>query len=218
MNIIRKASHVLVCGMSGMGKTGYGERYIIGSHHGRVFIFDHQAEFFIRLNLRPVVKFEHIRRRAETERIVCYDYSYDFPGNLEDAFDLFCDEVFDLNKTYLEPQKVESLLVCDEIQKVCTPNECPQPLKNILQTGRRFNVDTLSLSQQPNRIHNEQRVQVTELVMFHLNDENSLKFTKNCGLDTEPIQRLKPLQYRWHNMLTGEVRTSTLDFPKLLKK
>ncbi len=213
MNIIRKASHVLVCGMSGMGKTGYGERYIIGSHHERVFIFDHQSEFYVRLHLNPVTKFEQIRRRAETERIICYDYSNDYPGNMEYAFDNFCDEVFDLNKTYLEPQNIQSLMVCDEIQKVCNPNECPQPLKNILQTGRKFNVDTLSLSQQPNRIHNEQRVQVTELIMFHLHDENSLKFAKSCGLETDPIIKLERLHYHWHNMLTGEMRISKLDFP-----
>lgn len=214
MNILRKASHVAVGGNSGSGKTTYGERYIVGSHHARVFIFDHQDEFNQRLHVHPVLSFDAIRSRAETERIICYDYAHEFPGKLNESFDLFCEEVFDISKHYLEPAGVDCLFVCDEVQKCSSPNNCPQPLKNILQTGRRVGCDSLCLFQQPNRIHNEHREQVTELVLFNLMDENSLKFVAQMGKNTEEIQALKPLEYKWYNLRTGEERKSVITHAK----
>lgn len=195
-----------------MGKTSYGERYIVGSHHQRVFIFDHQGEFFQRLHVLPVTAFSAIRSRAETERIVCYDYSLEYPGQLLESFEAFCDEVFSISKDYLEPNGFECLFVCDELTKCMNPNAIPQSFKNIVQTGRRFAVDSLSLSQQPNRLHNELREQVTELIMFQLIDENSLKFCDQMGIDTAPIQRLKPLHYKWYQLVTGEARDGEVKF------
>lgn len=212
MNIIRKASHVLIAGNSGSGKTTYAERYIIGSHHPRVFLFDHQGEFTERLHLPPVLSFDRIRPRAETERLVCYDYSQEHPGRLEECFDGFCDEVFDISRYHLEPMKFDCLMVCDEVQKCSSNANCPKPLKNILQTGRRFGVDSCCITQQPNRIHNEQREQVTELVLFNLMDENSLKFVAQMGKNTEEVQALKPLEYKWYNLRTGEERKSKIEF------
>jgi hypothetical protein len=206
VNIKRKASHVLVAGRSGMGKTTYGERYLIGAHHKRVFIFDHQGEFAERLHVLPIFRFEDIRRRGETETILCYDYSREARGQLLEAFDAFCTEVFDICEFHLEPRGFDGLIVCDEIQKCIGDQSPPQSVKNIVQTGRRFGVDSLFLSQQPNRIHNEMREQVTELVLFSLQDENSLKFAKNMGKNVEEVQALKEHEYLWYNLHTGEER------------
>jgi hypothetical protein len=130
---------------------------------------------------------------------------------------MFCDTVFDMCQRYLEPQNVESLFVCDEVQKVTTVADCPRPLKNIVQTGRRFNLDSLLMSQQPNRIHNELREQVTELVMFNLKDENSLKFVKKMGLDESPIINLQDLHYIWYDLKTGKSKNSELKYTKYMQ-
>lgn len=197
-----------------MGKTGYGERYIVGSHHSRAFIFDHQGEFSQRLHLHPCTTFEEIRRRGERERIVCFDYSSEYPGQLTESFEAFCEEVFSISKDHLVNNGHDCLFVCDELQKCCKPALCPQALKNIVQTGRRFGVDSLLLSQQPNRLSNEVREQVTELVCFNLIDENSLKFCESMGIDTAPIQKLKPLHYLWFNLNTGEQRSGVIDYKR----
>lgn len=218
MNIERKASHVLTCGKSGKGKTTYNLRYLIGSHHDRVFIYDHQGEFAERLHLVPITSFEELRKRAAKERFLCFDYSQAFPGQMEETFDMFCGFVFDLCVEHLEPQGIESILVCDEVQKCTTVNECPQPLKNVMQTGRRFNLDSALMSQQPNRIHNEVREQVTELVMFQLKDENSLKFVKKMGLDEQPIIDLPDLHYIWFNLSNGESRKSEVKYTKFVQQ
>lgn len=213
MNIERKASHVLTCGKSGMGKSTYNLRYLIGSHHDRVFIYDHQGEYSIRLNTIPCYTFLQMRDRAKEERILIYDYSKNYFGDMEGQFDQFCDEVFYMSKNFLEPQGVESLFVCDEIQKIVTTADCPKPLKNIMQTGRRFNLDSALMSQQPNRLHNEVREQITELVMFNLIDENSLKFVKKMGLDETPIITLQPLNYIWYDLHSGKSKAAKIDYP-----
>lgn len=217
MNIERKASHVLTCGKSGTGKSTYNLRYLIASHHDRVFIYDHQGEYCERLHLLPVYDFHSLRERTKTERLLAFDYSKNYSGEMEQCFDLFCDEVFSMCKNHLEPQGVECLFVCDEVQKVTTTSDCPKPLKNIVQTGRRFNLDTALMSQQPNRIHNELREQVTELVMFNLIDENSLKFVKKMGLDEMPIMKLPELHYIWYDLKRGTTRNSSIKYTKFLQ-
>lgn len=216
MNIERKASHVLTCGRSGTGKTTYILRYLLASHHDRVFIFDHQAEFIERLHLIPCYELDDIAKRARTERIIAFDYSKNYYGEMEETFDLFCDKVFFLCKDHLESQNIESVFVCDELSKVTTVSDCPKPLKNIVQTGRRYNLDTALMSQQPNRIHNEVREQVTELVLFNLKDENSLKFVKKMGFDEQPVMALPDLHYIWFNTKSGETRKSEIKYTKYI--
>lgn len=214
MDIMRKASHILVCGKSGMGKSTYGLRYIIASHHDRIFIFDHQSEYSLRLKLEPVYTFEEMRKKAATDRIVIFDFTLNYPGQLAESFDEFNNEVFDMARNYLEPQNIETLYVCDELGKIVPVQDAPMSLKTIYQTGRRYKLDSLTLSQQPNRLHNEVREQITELTLFRLDDENSLKFVKNMGKDTEIIKELEPLHYRWYNCLTGEERKSEIKYTK----
>ncbi len=211
-NIKRDARHILGVGMSGMGKTGYGERYIIGSHHSRVLIYDHQGEFQQRLNLFPVKNFEEVARRLPNERILCFDYSFEYRGQLEECFAYFCSQVFDICKDELVPLGKEALFVCDEIQKCLGPNTLPQPFKDIIQTGRRFNLDTLSLSQQPNELHNSLRNQVTEFVSFKLQDARALKWVDEMGMPVDKIAKLPKLNYYWKNTHTGEERDGKISY------
>lgn len=207
MNILRKASHVLVAGMSGKGKTTYAERYMVGSHHDRLFIFDHQSEFSFRLNLLPIYSIEELRERAAEERFLAFDFTKNFKGQLEESFDLFCTEVFRMCEENLEPAGMESLMVTDELQKIVPlESRVPRPLKNVYQTGRRYALDTLTVTQAPNELHNNVRVQITEAAMFKLTDENALKFIAKMGWDAESIMRLNDLHFNWYNRNTGEER------------
>lgn len=212
-NIKRTASHLLVTGMSGMGKTSYVERYLAGSYHDFVFIFDHQTEFFERLNLIPCYDFSDMEKSMQDNRIICFDYTLKYYGRLEAIFEAFCDYVFELSRNVLLPANYESLMVCDEIQKVIGPNTLPQSYKNVIQTGRRFNIDTAQLSQQPNELHNSLRNQVTEFVTYKLQDDRALKWVSEMGIDIEMVRGLPNLSYHWKNMHTGEERDGKIDYP-----
>ena len=213
MNILRKSSSVGITGKSGTGKTSYAERYIVGAHYSRVFIYDHQdAEFSKRLNLIPCFDLDEMFDRARTERILAFDYAAAYPGQLEECFDLFCDLVFDFSGQNLNPVGYESLFVVDELQFCTGPMTMPPAFQKIVQTGRRNGVDLLWLSQQPNEIHNRVRNQCTEYVTFQMIDDRALDWAEKLGVSPEAIRELPELHYLWRNTRTGEERTGEITF------
>lgn len=205
-NIHHKGTKVLVCGSSGTGKTTFLEKYIAGCWHKQVFVFDHQGEIFGRLNIQPFNTLEDLAEyidKTETEKqdtVLIYDPSDEYPGKLEDAFDDFASFVFNLAEYKPGPL----LFVCDEIQQITGPYVNPLPLKRILQTGRRRELDCLMLSQQPNEIHNSIRNQTTELVLFSLVDRNAVKFgVEFGGADEDELKSLNTGHFIHYNRETG---------------
>jgi hypothetical protein len=208
LNLLRKARHILVCGCSGNGKTSYAERYIAASHHGRVFIYDWQDEFFRRLNVPRFGLGLYDYRDGNMPRIVCIDPYETHASDLGGGFQEFC------NLCFYEAGKsdLDSLLVVDELQRLIPIADPPDELRNCYQTGRRQGLDTLVMSQQPNRLHNEIREQFTEIVFFRLNDRRSLDFVEERGADPALVSSLPPLHYLWLDTGTGETRQGNIRF------
>jgi hypothetical protein len=198
-----------------MGKTTFALRYILGSPHTRVFIFDHQGEFASRLSIAEVdtaATVERFYELAETHRIV----PFDFVGtglDKADAFAVFCDAAFEVAKAIEEGgHKGPCLFVCDELQQFVSAQNCPIEFKQIVETGRRWNFDTLSLSQRPNAVNAAIREQFTEMVLFRLQDENSLKFAGAIGADVEEVMRLPPHHFLYYNVINGGERKGEVQF------
>ena len=217
-DILRKASHVGIVGGSGTGKTEYGVRYLMMSRHDRVFIFDHQGEYPSRLGKLavPCTTLSAVVNACEDYRIVLYDPADEFGGEFENALAVWSDLVFELAKAS-EESGVETLAYCDELQKIVSVNNTPRELKNLLQTGRKFKLDTCFVSQQPNRMPNEVREQWTELVTFRLKDPASLEALDNFGLSDEEISdiaNLPDLHYIWRHLQRGESVTGVLQFSR----
>lgn len=215
-NLLRKAQHVGIVGGSGTGKTEYNRRFFVQSRHDRVFIFDHLGEYASRLG-RIAVCVESLQRVvecAEEYRIIVYDPSEEFGGVFEQGLAVWADLVFDLART-MEPAGVETLAVIDELQKLVTVGNTPRELKNLLQTGRKYGLDTCCVSQQPNRMPNEVREQWTELVCFRLKDPASLEALDNYGLSDDEIAeiaQLPDLHYIWRQLQRGESVKGILQF------
>lgn len=192
-----------------MGKTSFALDYIRGSNHSRVFIYDHQREFAGRLGIQKVAEtLDEFVELAETERVVPFDFSTYFPGYKEELFAQFAETSF-LVAQMVERTQRSSLFVCDEIQQFVNPSACPMEFKQIVETGRRHNFDTLSLSQRPNAINSAIREQLTELVLFRLQDENSLKFAQFIGADVDQVKELPPHHYLYFNTINGGERRGT---------
>lgn len=214
MNLLRKAKHVHATGRSGTGKTSICERFIVGSNYGEVFIFDHQSELHSRLGVQPYYRFEDVFRETE-RRVKAYDPSYEFAGRFNEAFQAFSSAVFQRCRN--RKMLWETLLVCDELQIVNDFHTPALGMSQIFQTGRRFGVDSFTMSQQPNKIPGIFREQFTELYFTQLIDPNSLKFPVEFGLDPDAIRNLQVTdgqgaEYLWLNTRTGEQRRSTLKF------
>lgn len=216
MNLRRKALHVHATGRSGTGKTSLCERYVVGSKYGEVFIFDHQSELAERLGVQPFYNIDDVFSEKE-RRVKCYDPSYQFAGSFIEAFDAFSEAVFGLVRN--RKTLWETLLVCDEVQQM-SPLYAPSVgFLKCLQTGRRFGLDTFTMSQQPNRISSQLREQFTEVYFTQLVDDNSLKFSRDFGIDDETIRGLQVVDeveanYLWLNTRTGERRNGKILFKK----
>lgn len=215
MNVLHKASHVLIVGKSGMGKTTFGIRYINGSPHKRVFIFDPEREFALRLQLKEeqiAYSIEDLYRKGETQRIIAYDSEIEFEGMRAEAFDVFCESIFGLARDGFCPAGINTLMVTDELQKYVNQSSAPQSFRTIVETGRRQMLDTLSLSRAPNRLHAGVREEFTELVMFRLDDENSLKFAEGVGANTALVQTLPEHEFLYFNIVRGGERRGKVEF------
>lgn len=198
-----------------MGKTTLSERFIKGSTHDRVVIFDHQDEFAARLGIpsEQVAYDENsFIRLLEENRIVPFDFEPMFPGGKQQAFEWFCGFVFDVCKIGLQPLGKECLIVCDELQQFVNKHTSPMEFKQILETGRRYGLDSLSLSRAPNRVNDATREEFTEIFLFRLNDDNSLNFVEGMGADVEQVRALNEHEYLYFNVMSGRERKDKLQF------
>lgn len=198
-----------------MGKTSFALRYIHGSKHNRIAIFDHQSEFASRLEIPPekvAVDSMGFIRLLETERVVPFDFSVNWPGYKEEAFVYFCDLVYDVAKFGLEPKGLDCLFICDELQQFVNAAQSPVEFKQILETGRRFNLDSLTLSRAPNRLNTSTREEFTELILFRLDDINSLKFAEGVGANVAEVQSLSPHEFLYYNVIRGGERRGKVEF------
>ena len=202
MLLAHKPSKILVTGKSGSGKSTYFTRYVINAPYPRRFLFDHEGEFQARLGIRAATNeaglLDSLRRPW-----TIYDPAEQFPGDTEAGFAFFCEWVFEMSRR-LPGAK---LFCCDELQKLVGTNTVSWELALLLETGRRYGVDAIMISQQPNLIHNRVRGQLTECVTFQQIEPNALKFLEEIGYDGEAVKALRPGEF-WARNLTslGEAR------------
>ena len=212
MNIFRKPRHILFTGRSGTGKTTAALRYIQSSHHKRILIYDHAGEFSARLGIPPVIETENLSAAMGKRPIVCFDPSEEYAGSFEEGFSDLCDWFLSIGKETFAPLNQDILFVCDEVQKFVTPYNLPFAFKELLETGRKYHVDTLSLSQRPNAIHPAMREQLTEITFFRLTEPNSQKFGEHFGVYGDVLENLETGEFVYLNMNDGAQREGTLNF------
>lgn len=209
MNYKRKARHIQIYGRSGSGKSTIAEHYFWGSDfYLRKFVFDHEGEIEDKYGIEPVRSVEELYERVQNESVIVFDPSEYDSGEADpfiQAFDDFCNAVFDVAKQLIAQGKKEQiLLMVDELQKFTGTQALPKPLQSIMQTGRRYGVDTLIISQAPNEIHNRIRAQATEMYIFRLQGKNPTAFLKELGLEYPDLHLLPDLSYKFINLRTGE--------------
>lgn len=201
-------------GRSGTGKTTLGIDFILGTHHQRVAIADHEGEFATRLRVPLNLSWSAFYDALEKQRISCLDITEVDESGSEAAFDEMCAQVLDLQKTVFQGHGFDMLLVVDEVQKYTSAQYVSPHFKNCLETGRKWGLDTLSLSQRPNGINTAIREQFTEIFFFRMIEENSHKFGEYFGISAEEQSALADGEYIYLNMKTGERRPGRIDWAK----
>ena len=193
-----KARHVLITGRSATGKTSAMMRLIEDSPNNLVLIFDPEHEFVGRFKLpAPLEDFTKLAEYVRENKTRYVPFAPELYPVLADGFDDFCDFCFTLAQTYETPagKPLSILMVVDELQDFVTITDLPQSFRNCLQRGRRYHLDMICASQQPNLLHNIVRTQTTEVYVFAQADLLATKFNARLGVPAEEILSLRDLHY-----------------------
>lgn len=204
MQLHHRSFKLLVTGRSGTGKTTYFVNFIAGSAYRRIFLYDHEGELQLVTGAQPCFTPDELVKAVEGgARLVLFDPSGQFPGDVAAGFAFFCEWVFEVCRAL----PGEKLFGCDELQKLVGTSQMPWELSLLLETGRRAGIDAAFISQQPNIIHNRIRNLLSEVVTFQHIDAAAIKFLEDLGMDSDEIRALPVHHWICRNLETGETRS-----------
>jgi hypothetical protein len=175
----------LIVGMTGSGKTTFAIRYLLNVPAVCRFVFDDLGQIAARLNMR------HAGTAAELEaalatRWVIFNPHLMFPGDVAAAFAFFCAWAF--NCARRGPGK--KVFLADEVWRWCSPNSIPKELAALAQMGRAENLELVTATQLPHKIHASITGQSTEMVCFRVNEPLALDKVQELGGDRDAVQGL----------------------------
>jgi energy-coupling factor transporter ATP-binding protein EcfA2 len=187
VNWNHQARKILITGKSGSGKTTLWLSMLEKWRAGYKFVFDPELETSRKLGWKysnsPASMVQAVKLRLP---VVFYPSDM-FPGNRPAAFDFFCRWVYGVS-CVLQGHK---LLAVDEVWKYVPPRRpVPQSFQEILDDGRKQEIDLLLVSQRPNRTHDAIRAVLTETVTFHHHERLPLAWLEEDGFDPEAVKRL----------------------------
>lgn len=160
--------------MRGSGKTTYWLRRIQQHRAKWKFVFDPGREVARKLGWLTAVNDQQLVWLASHRRPICFDSSQMFPGQRAQGFDFFCSWVFNVCKVIDGPK----VFATDEIQGFTATGAggIPPSFGEIVEEGRREEIDLLLIAQRLNKVNDNIRGQLTEIVTFRHVDALPLKW------------------------------------------
>lgn len=170
---------------------------------GRLFVFDHKLEVAHKLGWKAQRDPEQMKAALAAGLPVVFFPGFMFPGDRPAAFDFFCRWVFEVSSVL--PGK--KLAAIDEIQQVTRIGQggVPQSFQQILDDGRLRGIDLLLIAQKPNKVNDEIRGQLTEIISFKHTDRLPLQWLEEDGFNPQEVSQLTvPGGYIRRNLDTSE--------------
>jgi hypothetical protein len=190
VQVHHKPTKILIVGKSGSGKTTYELRYVRNSGHATVFIFDHKQEFEEREGIPASISIDECTERlTKGEKFISYHYAHEFPGDAENAFQFFCEWVYEICKALRDDGK-ERLFACDEVNRFTGTGDMGWAFRQLIEDGRLQGLDFVGTSHAANQIHNRLRLQLSEIVALRTLDPRPLAFLQENGFPVEEIKAL----------------------------
>jgi hypothetical protein len=125
-----------------------------------------------------------------------------FPGDAEGAFRFSCQSAYDCSRR--GPGK--RVLLVDELWKFCSPNAIPRELATVAQTGRVEDLELVTATQLPHKIHASISGQSTEMVCFRLDEPLALDKVEELGAERSAVQALPLGSYvAWNRISRGRM-------------
>lgn len=189
-------------GTSGIGKT---TDFVIrlkqqGAKASFVFIHDHKREFAQKLGKPVVTTAAQLVAATSRGGWILWDHCDMFPGDRAAGFRYLCKFIYEC-APHLRGRKI---LVADEVHQVAGPHDDVRNFVMLMDDGRSLKIDAMFISQGANRIHESVRNQITECFVFRQADKNSLEFLTDNGFDEDQIRNLRPGEWLWRNLNSGQ--------------
>ena len=208
MTLGSKRSVTVVAGLSGYGKNTGAIRILLNADLAARFVFDPDpgappcppdlGEFAFRLQVPPARDLWDLSVGL-CQGLTAFDPHTLFLGRPEDGLNFFCDFAFE--KSLVIPG--EKVIVVDEVQKYCSGNFIPQPIRNVATSGRKARLQLIVLTNEPNKLNSTFYAAMSEVICFRLQGEKQKAWAKECGFDPEEVAALDPLQLVARNLDTG---------------
>lgn len=175
----------LLCGMTGSGKTTFALRYLLNVQAACRFIFDDMGQVASRLKLPHATTAAQLEA-ALASRWVVFNPHLMFPGDDAAAFRFFCSWSF--NCARRGPGK--KVFLADEIWRFCSPQAIPKELATLAQMGRAENLELLTATQTPQKLHASITGQSTEAICFRLDERLAFGTVRDLGFSPDQVQAL----------------------------
>lgn len=188
-------SLIVICGMTGSGKTSFGIKYLLNEPAAVYLVFDWNDRIGPRLPFR-VTHTENDLRAAVESRWVIFNPKRMFPGAAfdkkigRDALRYFAK--FSREVAKLGPGK--KIFYVPELWMFCTEDSIPPELALLCQDGRQDEVEVIVDTQRPELINESVMGACTELVCFRLAGLDALRAVGNYGMDKAKVEKL-PIGY-----------------------
>lgn len=201
-----------IFGASGSGKTEWCLRWLKRERAVCRFIYDPEQEFAHALGSYVVSNPSQMAEQMKSGWCF-FDPAEMFRGNWSDGFAFFCAFAFEASKWF----RGRKVFVCDEAWRYLKTHELPPSVEELVCTGRRQEIDFVTISQFPNRINGVMRDNLTDVVCFGLLTENTLRFPIEFGFDPDELRRLPRFQFI-HRTRNGTEKRSATASPAAKRK
>lgn len=188
MQLDHHALRVIVAGQSGMGKSTFLVKFLQGARATCKFIFDPEGEFSLRLKRRPARTAADLVSAVQNGFVI-YDPSTMFPGRAGDGFNFFAKWAWKVS----EKIPGRKIFACDEFQRWSNTGGggiC-EGLSLVLESGRRYGLDSILVTLAANAIHNRVRGAATEIIAFRTIEPRPLEWLSGQGFDPEELKALE---------------------------
>lgn len=189
MNYDHKACRELITGMSGSGKTTLWLS-LVKKHRARwKFIFDPEREVARKLGWPVAIDVPGLMTFASRCQPACFDGTRLFPGDRRGAFAFFTRWTFNVSSSL----RGVKLLAVDELQSVqlTGPSGLPPAFKQIIDEGRRQEIDCLFAGQRLNEINDDVRAQLTAITTLKHDDPLALRWLEERGFEAAAVRALR---------------------------
>ena len=213
MNLAHNSNKILVTGQSGQGKSTYFARFLSNAYrtiYQKIFVYDHIGEISTRLAISPCYSEDDLAK-AWGEGFVCFDPAELFPGETDLGWNFFCEWTFERCRNNMGYAK---LLAVDELQMFSSTAALSWEQCCVVETGRKYELDFLAISQQMNLIHNRLRNQLTEIVTFRQEDKLIIDALEERGFDESALRSLQKGQFLIRNFQNGTYLKSSIDLTR----